>query len=196
MDLHLGETALGASPQILLVRSHLQSEALTMGTSGSKRSLQELKQSNTSFEERQVEIKVVSSSPLFDVALLFENFPVWLVGLEPSRVQSIYIPGFDLQASLLASMISRGHPTGVITRSLNSFGINRVVYKNDHQHQPRPRISLVSGLIGFIHSLSTSAAASPYTHTVGVLDRHFYGRLRSGRPSGLLLSAVNDLVRW
>jgi hypothetical protein len=79
--------------------------------------------SETSGDGQQVEVKVIGASRCFDVALIFENFPVWLLGLEPSRIQHIHIWGLATQIDLIDSLSSQGYPIKVLGRLLGSFGI-------------------------------------------------------------------------
>jgi hypothetical protein len=52
-------------------------------------------------DEQKVELIVVCDKTAFDILLMFENFPVWLLGLEPSRTCNIHILGFATQQGLM-----------------------------------------------------------------------------------------------
>jgi hypothetical protein len=116
---------------------------------------------------------------------VFQGVPVWMLALEPSRVGNVYIVGHDSQTSLVEWLNSKDKPGSIIERLLGRFGSNQLKF---WQQVARPSINgltLVSGSLHYIDSIVSVLSAGPQMPVVGVVDHHFHGRLRNGRPSGL-----------
>jgi hypothetical protein len=147
--------------------------------------------------DRQVEVRILTGTQQVEVMLLFENFPVWSLGLEPTKVRHIYIMGYDTQLQLIDSLTARGFAINVLQRLLFRFGPNRISYYGTHDAHPKfGGTILVSGSLHYIHSFVSSVLGSVFVRVFGILDHHFYGRLRNGRPSGLTVEASQGSIRW
>jgi hypothetical protein len=131
-----------------------------------------------------------------DVCLIFENFPVWLVGLEPSRIRQVHILGFATRDELLTSLQSRGFTTEVLHRLLNRFGSQRVMFHESTDAHHPSWVTLVSGSLTHTGSVVASRLMLSTRRVLGVIDHHFYGRLRNGRPSGLSIGTSSELLQW
>jgi hypothetical protein len=137
-----------------------------------------------------------NSVTFVDVLLIFENFPVWSVGLKPSRIRHMHLLGFESHFSLIGSLVSRGFPISVFQRLLNTFGTQRVFYHKSHSDHLRQMLTLVSGSLSHFSSVVGSALNTRHTQILGVLDHHFYGRLRSGCPSGIPPLSYEHILCW
>jgi hypothetical protein len=144
--------------------------------------------------QRKVEVHVLSLPEQLEVALVFEGFPVWLLGLEPS--QSLVIFGYETRAGLVSSLISKGHPGVLVDRLLSRFDVTQVNFQIECHQQLPNALLLVSGTIHCINSVVSVMGAAPASRIIGVLDFHFHGRLRNGRPSGISLAQKTDWNLW
>jgi hypothetical protein len=191
--------ARGDATSSLVVNYLLASPASTNGT---KRSLTALAVESVLRDSRQIEVKMIGEAKAIDILLIFENFPVWLVGLEPSRVKNIHILGLPDGATLLDSLIARSFRTDIITRLLGRFGVHRVIY-----HPSRDTclggetvltqvVSLISGTLHYVDLVVSNLSVTQLNRVIEVVDHHFYGRLRLGRPSGLVDHPGTSRVRW
>jgi hypothetical protein len=149
-----------------------------------------------SVDQRIVEVRWVSPSKLIDVALIFENFPTWMMGLEPSRIRHIHILGFDSQQMLLDYLGERGHPTQVLQRLLQRFGGQRVYFHSSRHHSVEQDVTLVRVSLSYISSIVATVSTVSRHGVIGVLDHHFYGRLRKGRPSGVEATTHGSPLCW
>jgi hypothetical protein len=57
-------------------------------------------------------------------------------------------------------------------------------------------LTLASGSLHYIDSLLSVLSASPVSRVIGVVNHHFHGRLRNGRPSGLSIQGRTDWNTW
>jgi hypothetical protein len=147
-------------------------------------------------DDRAVEVKVVSERTLLDVLVMFENFPVWLLGLEPIRIRHIHILGYSTHQFFVEYLTHRSFPIDLVWRLLSRFGSRRVFYHQKWDSTADPVVTLVSGSLSYIKSVVLSSATSSRNTAIGVIDHHFYGRLRNGRPSGLPVGHDSGPCRW
>jgi hypothetical protein len=143
--------------------------------------------------DQQVEVCILTATQQVGVMLLFENFPVWSLGLEPTKVRHIHIMGYDTQLQLMDSLTARGAAINVLQRLLFRFGPYRISYYGTRDAHPKfGGTMLVSGSLHYIHSVVSSGSGSGSFWMFGMLDHHFYGRLRNGHLSGLTVGTFKD----
>jgi hypothetical protein len=128
----------------------------------------------------QVEIQVVGKSVPVNVWLVVENFPVWLVGLEPSTIQMLHILGFASQKQLNKHLISKQLPVVLANQLLQRFGARRVRFMSSSTCTTGDRLTLVSGLLRYVDSYVGSRSATEVNLTIGAVDHHYHGQIRNG----------------
>jgi hypothetical protein len=161
-----------------------------------KRFFSEIDTELPNVEDRQVEVKLVGQVKSIDVVMMFENFPVWLVGLEPSRIRHIHILGYLSKNDMINSFISRDFQVEIVICLLSRFGAQRVLYHLADTFSFNDLLILVSGSLTYVNSVVSSFGAPDHNRIIGVVDHHFYGRLRKGRPSGIVSNPIVDLSQW
>jgi hypothetical protein len=57
-------------------------------------------------------------------------------------------------------------------------------------------VSLFSGSVTFLNSSVSRAANLPESLAIAVVDHHFHGQLRNGRPSGLSMEDAHHYLIW
>jgi hypothetical protein len=77
--------------------------------------------------ERQVEVHMLRDSKQIDVGLICENFPIWMNGLEPSKVRYVHVLGFVSQIQFVESLEAQGFASKILQRLLMRFGAHQVV---------------------------------------------------------------------
>jgi hypothetical protein len=160
--------------------------------SGTKRSITSISSGISSVSggisvapERQVVVELLFARESIDVTLIFEGFPVWLLGLDPCRIGHICIVGYADRASLIKKLTARHQPGYIVNRLLKRFGVSRTSFSAQNTSPKQNTLTLVSGTIHYIDSLVSTLSQFPSSPVIGVLDHHFHGRLRNGRPSNL-----------
>jgi hypothetical protein len=83
---------------------------------GQKRGYSTLAESLIESRARQVEVQVIGNISAIEVILIFEGFPVWLLGLEPSKFRKIYIFGFSNKDQLMSWLLTKGHQVELLER--------------------------------------------------------------------------------
>jgi hypothetical protein len=145
---------------------------------------------------RQVEIRVITKAYEFNVLLVFEGFPVWLLGLEQSPIRNLYIAGCHDRQTLVEQLNLQQQPGVIVTQLLNHFSKDRVIFGKQTSFEMSNLLTLVSGSIHYIDSMVSSLSRSATNQVIGVLDHHFHGRLRNGGPSGLAFEHRTDWNYW
>jgi hypothetical protein len=98
-------------------------------------------------EDGQLEVHLLAKTLPLDIVLMFEGVPVWLLGLEPSRVSNIYILGHLSRSSLVNWLDTRKLPRTIIVRLLARFGSGRIKFCPHEEHPSINGLTLVSGSI-------------------------------------------------
>jgi hypothetical protein len=143
----------------------------------------------------EIEIILLGESTLVDVMLVFESFPVWLAGLEPSRFGKIQLSGFENKESFLASLDPNIQLGDFVDRILHRLGPTRVSITESRTSRPSPNcLVLISGSLQYIALVVDWFSMSG--NVIGVVDHHFHGRLRNGRPSGISVSSMLGGAVW
>jgi hypothetical protein len=62
-----------------------------------KRSFLDISAGNVFDEQRRIEVLLLHKPGLVNIVLIFENFPVWLWGLEPNRIGHLHV-SMDMKA--------------------------------------------------------------------------------------------------
>jgi hypothetical protein len=175
-----------------LVNDSINSKSTKVGC---KQSFEEFKEETMHPPQREIEIKLLGKSILVDVMLIFENFLVWLVGLEPSRVGKIQLSGFENKESFVASLDPNKQLGDVVDRIIHRFSPTRVSFTESHTSRPSPNcLVLISGSLQYIASVVDWCSMSG--NVIGVVDHHFHGRLRNGRPRGISVSSMLGGAVW
>jgi hypothetical protein len=100
--------------------------------------------------ERQVEVQVVGHNLPTEVRILFENFPVWWLALEPSKVSIIHILGHQSREMLKNQLESKGFPVRLLDQLLKQFGVKRIQFSMAPEATPYSGLMLVSGSLRYI----------------------------------------------
>jgi hypothetical protein len=108
--------------------------------------------------------------------LLFERFPIWILILESKSCAKVYLPQFKSLQEFTEAALRFGSDL-FLQRLIHRLGVSRFVFEKSG---PLGGICLVSGSLKFLVGL----LASQNPHWLGVVDHHFHGRLRNGRPTG------------
>jgi hypothetical protein len=126
-----------------------------------------------------------------DVVLLFEGVPVWMMVMEPSRIRTLYVVEHVDRQALTTWLEQQNLPGNVVDRLLSRFQNGKVRFCVDSPSVNG--LTLVSGSLHYTDSVVSVISHTPNTKVLGVLDHHFHGRLRNGRPSGI---PVTNRVKW
>jgi hypothetical protein len=137
---------------------------------------------------RRVEVGMLHQHTLGSVALCFESFPVWMLSISPSSCSHLWIPGVESAESLLQHVKQRGFSIHLLQHLLKKWDTSSGTYGD---FSPPSVLTLISGSLQFLQHRLTKLATDN-TAAIGVLDHHFHGRLRGGRPTGCLTS----LIQW
>jgi hypothetical protein len=145
----------------------------------SKRSIEDISIviSSEQTDSGATDTALLSILPKLHFTLIFQSFPVWLLSLDPSFVDTIRFPSFISTEHLCSSLESRNLDANIVLRCLHRFGSHKLLF-GIHE---RGDIILVSGSLSFllVYLQDTSV---PY---LSVLDHHYSARLRNQRPSGI-----------
>jgi hypothetical protein len=95
----------------------------------------------------EIEVQLLDKIVVCDILLVLENFPVWLLGLEPTRVQKLHILGYSSMAQLLESLSNKGQPGHIIERLLRRFGNTRLSFSRSEGIASKRCLILASGLL-------------------------------------------------
>jgi hypothetical protein len=80
----------------------------------SKCSFSEISTKSTFDEQRRIEVQLLNKLGVVDVTLIFENFPVWLLGVEPICIGHLHVHGHGSCLQLTAWLNKRGHPGNIV----------------------------------------------------------------------------------
>jgi hypothetical protein len=72
--------------------------------------------------DRRVEVQLLRRREPYKFVLVFENFPVWVCGLEPSKIRTIHFLEFESYHILKAWILSKGFNFDLLERFLSRFG--------------------------------------------------------------------------
>jgi hypothetical protein len=135
---------------------------------------------STTFTGTQVEVAWLPSSSPIPVDLAFEHYPVWLPSLDPRYISNATILGHSCMEDLMSHVKLFCGDTSLVSCVLHQFGMHPLKFG-----YPSPtssgRLALLSGSMSYLQQwMNTQISPS-----LGVLDHHYSGRLRCGRPSGM-----------
>jgi hypothetical protein len=144
--------------------------------------------------QQHIETHLIGQTRATNVLIVFEHFLVWLLALEPSWVRCLNIVGSSSRSECVTSITTSLRPGDIVDRLLHCFGQNKMTYLGNVTKVVGKPLCLVSGSLNYsINSRISAASSSLPTRVIGVVHHHFHGRLRNGRPSGVLAS---DLPNW
>jgi hypothetical protein len=83
-----------------------------------------------------------------------------------------------------------------VERLFKRFGKSWINFCAQQSGTSYNTLTLVSGSLLYIDSLVSTLLVDPTVITIGVLDHHFHGQLRNGRPSGVSLHHRPDWNMW
>ena len=72
--------------------------------------------------DRGEEEGIISITSLDSVVLLFENAPVWILGLYPTKIRKIYIPQFNSFSELLQHILGKGIDAAIYNKYVSLVG--------------------------------------------------------------------------
>lgn len=123
---------------------------------------------------------LISKYPL-TVYLFFEHFPVWLLALNVAWCNALIVCGHDSMSTLLLPF-TRGE-VDLLKVLLDPFlKQNKLSFHLGDQIDPGPNhLVLLSGSL--VPYLVTHVDKCRTFRTLGVLDIHYVGRLRNGKPT-------------
>jgi hypothetical protein len=163
---------------------------------GQKHGYSTLAESLIESRARQVEVQVIGNISAIEVILIFEGFPVWLLGLEPSKFRKIYIFGFSNKDQLMSWLLTKGHQVELLERVICRVSNKRLVYQLEHSGINEKCLVLVSGSLGYVDASIAAMSQGGTTNIIGVVDHHFHDQLRNGRPAGISLINLRNGNIW
>jgi hypothetical protein len=111
-------------------------------------------------------------------------------------VKGLNICGHESYSGLMLWLVSNSYPVTIVERFLGRFQPSMIKNGCSTQELGNRSLTLGSGSLNFIASYVTIGSSSQGVQLIGVLDHHFHGRLRNGRPSGISLDAFNSWNSW
>jgi hypothetical protein len=108
----------------------------------------------------------------------------------------LLILGYSNQGELISHLNHKGLPGHLVESLLHRLGSTPILFSAQSWIGYFNGITLVSGLLSYIYSLVLSLSHRLCRQVIGVVDHHFYGRHRNGRPSGLNLHSSNSNLVW
>jgi hypothetical protein len=124
---------------------------------------------------QQVEVQVISKVDPVEVCLVLENFPVWLLVLEPSKVHTLHILGFSNHNELKEHLLLKQLPVTLLDPLVNRFGSRRIRFVVTTDQPPTVGLLLVSGSLQYIDSYVEARSSQNPLRMIGVVDHHFHG---------------------
>jgi hypothetical protein len=109
--------------------------------------------------------------------LIFEHFPLWLLFLDLMYCQQAYITQFSCLRVLRQWVVSLGFNGDLFDSLVNRVGFSRLVLASLTVLD----VTMVSGSLHYlVDKLRVQTG-----RVLGVLEHHFSGRVRNGRPAGI-----------
>lgn len=147
---------------------------------------------------RRVEVGLFrTANKNIHVYLRFETFPTWLPLLDAfSSTITIHVLNVSSKENLIQKLVSLSNTVTLLTWLLESWAVDRITFDRDDALSAltsAPEVLvLVSGSLEYVYQHS---ASFKHLATIGVVDTHFAGRLRKGRPSGSIPITLPH-VKW
>ena len=120
---------------------------------------------------RHVERGILKTLPTFSVLLRFENFPAWILALDPQFLHNIYLPAFSCWISFQRAFTHTFH-NPVLLEALLLLTPNKFIF-GSLPSPSDPTLYLFSGSVVYLNSIFESTSSHP---TLYLVDEHLNPR--------------------
>jgi hypothetical protein len=140
----------------------------------------------------RVEVKMLKPKRALVIHILHDSFPVWILSLEVRYVSALHFSSVSSLTALIDRAQSSGYSTKLLMYLLSQWSTSSITFGTlTSTMWSKCDITLISGTMSFVVD-KLQSMTSP---TLAVVDHHFLGRIRNGRPSGTPLSGLSH-VFW